>query len=74
MPSVIPKQPKKERDRITIRLDREGVAQSRKYCRQIKSSMPAIHSAVIQNHRPLGRSCQLCSEARAIRAIINGCL
>ena len=37
MPLVIPKQPKKERDQITIRLDREVLQSLEHYCRYLES-------------------------------------
>ena len=37
MPTVIPKQPKKERDQITIRLDREVLATLEHHCRYLES-------------------------------------
>jgi len=38
MPTVIPKQPKKERDQITIRLDRDVLETLEHYCRYLESS------------------------------------
>jgi len=38
MSIVIPKQPKKERDQITIRLDREVLQTLEQYCRYLESS------------------------------------
>ncbi len=38
MPTVIPKQPKKEREQITIRLEREVVQNLEQYCRYLESS------------------------------------
>ena len=37
MPTVIPKQPKKEREQITIRLDREVLQALEHYCRYLES-------------------------------------
>ena len=37
MPTVIPKQPKKERDQITIRLDRDVLQTLEHYCRYLES-------------------------------------
>ena len=37
MATVIPKQPKKERDQITIRLDREVLETLEHYCRYLES-------------------------------------
>ena len=38
MATVIPKQPKKERDQITIRLDRDVLETLEHYCRYLESS------------------------------------
>ena len=38
MPTVIPKQPKKERDQITIKLDRDVLQTLEHYCRYLESS------------------------------------
>ena len=38
MATVIPKQPKKERDQITIRLDRDVLESLEHYCRYLESS------------------------------------
>ena len=38
MPSFIPKQPKKERNQITIRLDRDVLESLERYCRYLDSS------------------------------------
>jgi predicted transcriptional regulator len=38
MPTVIPKQPKKERDQITIKLDRDVLQNLEHYCRYLESS------------------------------------
>ncbi len=38
MPVVIPKQPKKERDQISIKLDRDVLEDLERYCRYLESS------------------------------------
>ena len=38
MPSFIPKQPKKDRDQITIKLDRDVLQNLERYCRYLDSS------------------------------------
>ncbi len=38
MPTVIPKQPKKERDQITIKLDRDVLQTLEHYCKYLESS------------------------------------
>jgi len=38
MPTVIPRQPKKERDQITIKLDRDVLQNLEHYCRYLDSS------------------------------------
>ena len=38
MPTVIPKQPKKEREQITIKLDRDVLETLEQYCRYLESS------------------------------------
>lgn len=42
MSTVIPKQPKKQRDQITIRLDREVLENLEHYCRYLESARDYI--------------------------------
>ena len=42
MAGVIPKQPKKERDQITIRLDRDVLQNLEQYCRYLESGRDGV--------------------------------
>ncbi|MCC6589073.1 MAG: hypothetical protein IT168_20415 [Bryobacterales bacterium] len=48
MPSFIPKQPKKEREQITIKLDRDVLRSLELYCRYLDSSRDYVIGAALE--------------------------
>ena len=76
MPPVIPKQPKKEREQITIRLDRDVLQTLEHYCRYLNlgaitsSTSVSLSSFAKTSHSAYGfpvRESRVCVRSTAVR-------
>jgi hypothetical protein len=74
MATVIPKQPKKERDQITIKLDRDVLQNLEHYCRYLDSSRDYVINQclafIFRKDRPFAE--WLVSQGLTVPALSNG--
>ena len=71
MATVIPKQPRKERDQITIRLDRDVLETLEHYCRYLELAAEVLSSEFSRASLPNSPPARICLRRSSVFALAS---